>query len=253
MSAARANKRREDPALLRQRRRQRLRLLRRALAGAGLALGAGAGLFLLNQALDVRDWTIQAPPALKREIEHAMQRWTARDFWHARPAAVAAMLKRAAPDIARIEVRRVLPHGLLIRAEARRAIALWAAPEGGLRLLDAEGEPWRAPRSGEAPDLPLVHAARARLASACALLLALRKSDPARLARISEIRSDAHGWRMIFDRGEAWRLPEAGAAKRIAAIERLLQKPRWRRMRWRVDARAEERWFLRPAAHEGVI
>ncbi len=252
MSPARMNKRREDPALLRERRQRRLRLLGRTLAGAGLALGAGAGLMLLNQALDVREWTIQAPPALKRDIEAAMQALPARDFWHARPAAVAAMLASRAPDIARIEVQRLLPHGLLIRAEPKRAIALWAAPEGGLRLVDERGRPWRAPREGEAPDLPLVHAGRAQLARAAALLHAL-EADPARLARLSELRAGGHGWRMIFDRGEAWRLPDANAAARIAAIERLLQKPRWRRMRWRVDARADNRWFLRPAAHEGVI
>ncbi|MDX8402042.1 MAG: cell division protein FtsQ/DivIB, partial [Mariprofundaceae bacterium] len=135
---------------------------------------------------------------------------------------------------------------------ARRAIALWAAPEGGLRLLDESGRPWRAPRKGEAPDLPLTHAPRARLDAIPRLLAALAET-PDRLTRLSEIRADARGWTLIFDRGEAWRLPEKHAAARIAAIRKLLAKPRWRRLRWRIDARAPDRWFLRPAAHEGVI
>jgi len=250
---SRANRRR-PPARPRQRSWRKL-LLRLAAATAMLTLAGGTGLWL-NGVLSVTHWEIAAPDELRRPIEQQLRAMPELDFLHSRPAVVRAALMEGVPDIAEVHVRRILPHALLIRARARVPVALWQDAEGVIRLVDMRGQAYREMHSGEMLDLPVLRLPQQQLASAGALLAELRELDADRYAHISELASTHDGWKLYFERGQYWLIPRSSTEmmkRRIESLVALLKQPRWRSRKWRVDARMNTRWFIRPAKQEGVI
>ncbi|MDQ7012038.1 MAG: hypothetical protein Q9M29_09475, partial [Mariprofundaceae bacterium] len=95
-----------------------------------------------------------------------------------------------------------------------------------------------------------------QLASASALLAELRDLDGDRYVHISELASTHDGWKLYFERGQYWLIPRSSTEvmkQRIRSLVALLKQPRWRSKKWRIDARMNTRWFIRPAKQEGVI
>ncbi|MDQ6978065.1 MAG: hypothetical protein Q9M75_08120, partial [Ghiorsea sp.] len=79
----------------------------------------------LNQEMTVTHWQIDSPEHIKGPIALYFKHKEKFDFWHTRAAVIQRDLTALIPDIQRIEVSRILPDGLLIKATARQPIALW--------------------------------------------------------------------------------------------------------------------------------
>jgi len=250
---SRANRRR-PPAKPKQH-SWRKPIRRLATATAMLMLAGGGGLWL-NGVLNITHWEIVAPDELRRPIEQQLSAIPELDFLHSRPAVVRTTLMNAIPDIAEVHVRRILPHSLFIQASARMPVALWQDADGVIRLVDMHGVAYREMRSGEMFDLPVLRLPQQQLASASALLAELRDLDGDRYAHISELASTHDGWKLYFERGQYWLIPRSSTEvmkQRIKSLVALLKQPRWRSKKWRIDARMNTRWFIRPAKQEGVI
>ncbi|MDQ7001204.1 MAG: hypothetical protein Q9N02_00765, partial [Ghiorsea sp.] len=78
-----------------------------------------------NQKMTVTSWKIDAPKHIEEAIAAYFKHQKNLDFWHTRASQVKEDLMLSIPDIQHIEVSRVLPDGLLIKATARQPIALW--------------------------------------------------------------------------------------------------------------------------------
>ncbi|MFQ5581234.1 MAG: cell division protein FtsQ/DivIB [Mariprofundaceae bacterium] len=219
-----------------------------------LILAGGTG-FWLNRELSVTHWDISAPAELIRPIEQQLIAMPKLDFLHSRPASVRTALMQSIPDIAEVHVKRILPDALYIQAHARVPIALWQDEDGAIRLVDRHGHAYRETRFGEIHDLPVLRLPQQYLAKASALLITLRQQDAGRYAHISELASTHDSWKLYFERGQYWMIPHTAEAmqQRVKNLIALLSQPRWRNKKWRVDARMETRWFIRPAKQEGVI
>ncbi len=214
----------------------------------GLLCGAGVGLYALNSALAVRAWQVQCDdPLLQQAISSRLREMGSLDFLHSRPGVLSTRLRALEPDIATVEIERVLPHRLRIRAMIRQPLALWAADDGRVMLVDSGGVTYRPIRRGERLELPLLRCADASVVKRLVgLLRHVQQRQPIRLAMISEL-IVAHGMvRVNMNRGAQWRFPlDNRANSRADHILALLEKAPWHHGQWKIDARQEDRWFVR--------
>jgi len=226
--------------------------------------GILSGAWSLNQNLSIKHWNIHAAAPLKADIEHALNNMDKLDFWHSRPALLREQLLNKVPDLAEINIQRQLPNTLVIHVTPRQAIALWlnkgevngkaSNEQGQLYLVDEQGIAYRARRHGESSDLPVLRMQQDHLVAACQWLATLKKEEPQWFARSSELFASHTGWKLNLIAGQQWQVPfGARGLKSILQLSSILKQPRWHSGNWRIDTRLENRWFLRPAAHEGVI
>ncbi|MDQ6968083.1 MAG: FtsQ-type POTRA domain-containing protein [Mariprofundaceae bacterium] len=223
-----------------------------------------SGLWSLNQKLSIKHWTIYAAAPLKADIEHALKGMKELDFWHSRPALLRTQLLDKVPDLADIQIQRQLPNRLVIHVTPRQAIALWSNKNGfnkntnnkqeQLYLVDEHGIPYRARKHGEPSDLPVLRMQQNYLVAACQWLTALKKEQPQWFTRSSELFATPTGWKLNLVAGQQWHIPFGPRGlKDITQLSNILKQPRWHVGNWRIDTRLGNRWFLRPATHEGVI
>lgn len=254
----RANTRRPDMAVVRQHRRV---VFHRFFQTAGFMLALGtvtAGVLLFNASFHISSWNIatgaNAPATLKQQIDQAMQSIGGDDFWSTRPSAVREHLLASVPDLENVEISRTLTGLLDIRAISRRPIGLWQKGNQGIWLVDSHGNAYRPLAQGETADLPLLRLSGGDVQDAAALLQRMQQSQPQFHALLSELGSDGRSWKIDFNRGQQWILSRnRDALFAINRIGKLLDQRRWRNGHWRVDARIDTRWFIRPARQEGVI
>lgn len=242
----------------------------------GLALLAGvvSGAWSFNQGMRIKHWNIYATAPLKADIEHALQHMGKLDFWHSRPALLREQLLSKVSDLADVQILRQLPNTLVIHATPRQPIALWFnrgefnrgelnkdktnknttyAP-GQLYLVDEHGIAYRARKHGEPSNLPVLRMQKKHLVAACQWLTALKKEQPQWFTRSSELSASSTGWKLNLVAGQQWQIPFGPRGLRnISRLGNILKQPRWHTGNWRIDTRWEDRWFLRPATHEGVI
>jgi len=239
-----------------------------------LFVGALSGIWSLNQSLSIKHWDIYASTPLKADIEHALNDMDKLDFWHSRPALLRKQLLNKIPDLADIQIQRQLPSSLVIHVTPRQAIALWfnkvglnkdggnkdgfnkntAKQQGQLYLVDEHGTAYRARKHGESSDFPVLRMQQKHLVEACQWLATLKKEQPQWFARSSELFASPTGWKLNLVAGQQWQIPFGPRGlKNIAQLSNILKQPRWHAGNWRIDTRLENRWFLRPATHEGVI
>lgn len=221
------------------------------LVVGGLSLTAG---WVLMQRFEPVSWKVSAPLSLQQKIEESMQMMSPQGLWSARPALIQQELLQRIPDIARVQVQRTLPSSLHIKAEARVVIALWQQPGGRVMLIDDHGQAFRPLARGELMDYPLLRLDAQHLAAASSLLTSMKQGQSAWLAALSEVFADIDGWRLNLSSGQQWLLPfgEKGIES-VSRITAMLQHSRWHAGVWRVHARQENRWFVRPAKYQGVI
>ncbi|MDQ6975027.1 MAG: hypothetical protein Q9M22_00520 [Mariprofundaceae bacterium] len=247
----------------RRRMTETMRLLRtnrhRHYAGAAAIVVALTGLFIavgwvLGQRFEAVQWRIDAPTLLQQKIEQAMNDMARRGLWDARPAAIRRELIQRVPDIDHVEVARTLPGSLHVKATARQVIALWKAPDERLMLVDQHGTAFRPIVRGEGVDYPLLRVDATRLKAASDLLLVMRNIKSPWLLALSEVVADLGGWRLNLSAGQRWLIPFGDKSiQYVSRITLLLRQPRWHTGIWRIDARQENRWFIRPAKNQGVI
>ncbi|MDQ6954506.1 MAG: FtsQ-type POTRA domain-containing protein [Mariprofundaceae bacterium] len=243
---------------------------------AGLLLCAVtlSGLWSLNQSLSIQQWNIYAAAPLKADIEQALQKMESLDFWHSRPAYLRQQLLSRIPDLADIHIQRQLPNTLIIHVTSRKAIALWfnkeafnkgilaknqgssgnTARQGQLYLVDESGIAYRPRKYGESSDLPVLRMKLAYLQAACQWLATLKRDQPQWFARSSELFATHDGWKLNLTAGQQWHLPFGlRGLQNINLLTNILKQPRWQAGHWCIDTRLENRWFLRPATHEGIV
>ncbi|MCF6207842.1 MAG: hypothetical protein L3J61_00430 [Ghiorsea sp.] len=216
----------------------------------------GLGAVKLNQGMTVTHWKIDSPEQIKQPIAAYFEHKTALDFWHTRAAVIQDDLIAKIPDIQHIEVSRILPDGLLIKATARKPIALWenvaAKANKVVMLVDELGVAYRPILRGEQLDLPLFRLDASRLKTATAVLHHLSVNMPLRAQALSEVIVERQDWQLNFARGEQWQLNQASLQDDLPKVLSILSQPRWARGHWRMDARIPERWFIRPAKQEVI-
>ena len=93
----------------------------------------------------------------------------------------------------------------------------------------------------------------AELTKAAALLTHLKGLSHGLFAHLSEMDAIDGAWKLYFDHGESWVIPQHGAIRRVDRLVALIEQPRWRKDAWRIDARMDNRWFIRPASSKEVI
>ncbi len=229
----------------------RTRLLR--VSALGLVLGLiGAGLWKLNTVMAVRHWQVEAPAAIKPGIQAYFRQKQQYDFWHTRAAVIQRDLLASMPDIRRVEVSRVLPHGLLVKAWARQPVALWVQEGNTVMLVDAQAQVYRALKPNEHLDLPLFRMPAEALPKAVHALQRLATFAPEKVQDLSEVIVEHQDWRLNFAHGEQWQLAQTRLDKDLSRIQDILDKPRWAGGHWRMDARISGRWFIRPAKQEVI-
>ncbi|HXH72041.1 MAG TPA: cell division protein FtsQ/DivIB [Mariprofundaceae bacterium] len=250
---SRENRRRTDPEMSRQHRRRWLARFARAGLLGGVTLAMTAGLWWLNGAMRIESWSIEGPKALQVAIGQQLElRKEQLDLIHAWPSCLHDDLLAAIPDLADVSIARQLPNHLQMVAVARRPMALWQDGDQ-VWLVDDQATAYRKLAASESPDLPLLRVPQTDLAASVELLAGLQTADAGKLAELSEVRTDGSDWRLYFDRGELWMLPQEHDDRLLARLNGILNSPRWKNGTWRVDARASTRWYLRPAAQGGVI
>ncbi|MDX8397160.1 MAG: FtsQ-type POTRA domain-containing protein [Mariprofundaceae bacterium] len=210
--------------------------------------------WILNQSFSVRQWNISASASVKSDIEKYLSSSKNLDFWHSRPSTLRQQLLQHIPDLEDVHIKRQLPDRLIIHVTPRQAIALWKQEQGQLYLVDQHGVAYRARMRGETSNLPVLRMKRHRIKEACALLDYLHQKQPHWFNRSSELVAERGGWKLNLSQGQQWKLPFGPYALRNATqISQILAQPRWQARNWRVNTRFENRWYLRPATHEGVI
>ncbi|ATX82684.1 Cell division septal protein FtsQ [Mariprofundus ferrinatatus] len=253
MSSSRSNHRRVDPELMKARRMRLISRIGKMFLFAGLTTATLATGWWLNGQMSVTSWKIEGEMELKRAIAEQLEAMENRDFLHTRPDLLRATWMQQQPDLAAVEITRVLPDALHIRAIKRVPVALWQDEKGELQLIDEKGSAYRALRRGESPDLPLLRVARDELNGAHKLLGLLAKHESSTLTSLSEIRAGSTFWQIYFSKGVTWKLPFGEERGSLAQLSTLLQQPRWRNRNWQIDARLQTRWYIRPARYGGVI
>ncbi len=224
----------------------------RSIIVAIMIAGLGFTAYLGNKEFGIRHLRIlDADPSLRAEIQEELG--TSLDFIHSRPTRIRSILRESFPDIADVRVERRLPHTLLITTQMRQPVALWT-DQGTAYLVDAKGLPYRQMRQSEDLDLPLLRLSGDQLPEAIQLLAMLKVVDQKQFRRLSECLHDNFTWKLYFDSGQRWLLPDGseveGVIKRLYA---LMNKAPWRNGSWQVDARYADRWFIRQARHGGII
>ena len=233
-----------------------LKPLQVVLVTSGVVAVVGFSAVKLNQEMTVTHWQIDSPEHIKKPIALYFEHKDKFDFWHTRAAVIQRDLTTLIPDIQRIEVSRVLPDGLLIKASARKPIALWenvSAKVGRkVMLVDEQGVAYRPILRGENLDLPLFRLQPNNLKIATAVLHHLSTNMPERTQVLSEVIVERQDWRLNFAYGEQWLLNQASLQDDLPKVLSILSQPRWVRGHWRMDARIPERWFIRPAKQEVI-
>lgn len=250
---SRINHRRIDPEVVKARRMRtagRLGKMFALIALIGSTLFAG---WWLNGAMSVAKWQIEGDSQLKVAIDEQLQAMDKRDFVSTRPEALGELWMQRLPDMDSVQISRVLPDALHIRAVARVPAALWQDEKSQLQLFDNKGNAYRVLHRGESPDLPLLRVSRAQLPQAHQLLELLRRQDITDIAELSEIRAASRYWQIYFSKGVTWKLPFGQEQSAMAQLSDLLKQPRWSNRYWQIDARLQTRWFVRPAKYGGVI
>jgi cell division septal protein FtsQ len=207
----------------------------------------------LNQIMSVRQWEIDAPPMLKQAINVQLEAMPSKDFLHTQPFLLRQQWLAKIPDMAEVQVSRILPDSLHIIAQPRVPMALWQDENNDIHLLDDHAVAYRLLRKGESPDLPLLRIDAGNRAPAFRLLLSMQQHATAKMAVLSEIRASGQSWQINFSRGESWLLPQGREISVIRRLASILKEPRWQHRNWRIDARAQSRWFIRPVKHGGII
>jgi len=207
-----------------------------------------------NQKLSVTHWSVEADSELQIKIEQFLEAQTVLDFWNTRAAVMQSTLLTQIPDIKTLEVIRILPYGLRIKATSRSAVALWESKSGvpQVMLVDADAVAYRPLNRGENVDLPLLRLNQHELAQAMALLHTLRQQDANKLAHLSELIVIDQQWRLNFSYGEQWLFQQEKIEQDLKQVVAILGQPRWLNNYWRMDARMPQRWFIRPAKQEVI-
>ena len=216
--------------------------------------GLGFGGWKLNAQLSVAYWDVDANQAIKVEIEKYFAALPEKDYWHTRASVVRDDLLQRIPDIKKIDVSRVLPDGLLIKAVAREPLALWESmdKESAVMLVDDSGQAYRPLARGESLDLPIMRLHESQLPAAMLILNQLYQRSPIKLLNLSELIVTEDQWRLNFAKGEQWQLNKTSLEQDVAQVIQILETPRWSRGYWRMDARIPQRWFIRPAKQEVI-
>ena len=216
--------------------------------------GLGYGVLQLNDKLAVAYWDIEANQSIKVKIEKYFAEQQHKDFWHSRASVIQHDLLARIPDIKQLEVSRILPDGLLIKAIARKPLALWESMDKAspVMLVDDSGKAYRALEAGENLDLPLLRLNKSELQTAMMVLNQLHHRSAQKLMNLSELIVKEKQWRLNFTRGEQWQLDQARLEQDVEQVINILETPRWSRGTWRMDARSPQRWFIRPAKQEVI-
>ena len=250
---SRGNQRRIKPEEIQAARSKlRKRLTRVFVFSGALSVTLFTG-WWLNENMSVRQWEIDADPILKQAINEQLEAMPSHDFIHTQPFLLRQQWLAKVPDMAEVQISRILPDSLHIKAQLRVPMALWQDENNEIHLLDDHAIAYRLLRKGESPDLPLLRIDTENRSSAFKLLLSLQQHATTKMTVLSEIRTSGQNWQINFSRGESWLLPQGGEVSAIRRLTSLLKEPRWQHRNWRIDARAELRWFIRPAKHGGII
>jgi cell division protein FtsQ len=216
------------------------------------ASGAGVwGLMALNRALSVTSWQVEAPTALRAAIAARLEKQPL-DFCHTFPPLLRHRLLAAIPELADVQVSRSVGGALDIKAVPRQAIGNWLDPEGRMQLVDGDGAAYPGTES-VLPILPMLRLPASQLPEAGAMLTHLAGLSHHLFAHLSEVVAIDGSWKLYFDHGESWVIPQHGAIRRVDRLVALMDQPRWRKDAWRIDARMDNRWFIRPARSKEVI
>lgn len=253
MLSSRSNHRRIDPEVIKAKRMRHVARIGKVFAIAALAGSTVFAAWWLNSAMTVTHWQIEGDVQLKHAIEDQLQTMENRDFLHTRPDILGAAWMKQMPDMDSVQISRLLPDSLKIRAVARVPAALWQDEKSALQLFDNKGNVYRSLHRGESPDLPLLRVSRDQLAEAHQLLNLLQNQDVMSISSLSEIRAGSRYWQIYFSKGVTWKLPFGQERESIAQLSTLLKQPRWSKRNWQIDARLQTRWFIRPAKYGGVI
>jgi len=231
-------------------------LLRRAWPGLLLVVVTGVGLQQLDAAMAVRAWQVQCDDArLQQSLSMQLQQMAPLGFVGGYPSVVAQRLRALEPDIATIEVERVLPSRLRVSARIRQPVALWTGGQGKVMLVDGKGVIYRALRRGELLDLPLLRVSDRRQVVLLARLLDhVKETHPQRVAVMSELIAQDGLLRINMTRGAQWQCPlDRHLVSRVDHIIALLDGQRWRHGSWKVDARRQDRWFVRAGSGDREV
>ncbi|OIO73869.1 MAG: hypothetical protein AUJ57_03595 [Zetaproteobacteria bacterium CG1_02_53_45] len=249
----RNNQRRTDPALQKAGRMQLMKHVGKLVALVVLVGATGTGGWWMNQRMSVTQWQIEGEPALKQAISDRLEAMPVKDYINTRPDKLSEQWLQEMPDLARVDVSRVLPDTLHVRTYARVPVALWQNDKSQLYLFDENGIAYRILKKGESPDLPLLRIAQEHMNDAHRLLQMLQQQDVLDMDSLSEVRAGSTYWQVYFSKGVTWTLPFGEEKAAIKQLASLLKQPRWSNRNWQVDARSSDRWFVRPARHGGVI
>lgn len=251
---SRANRRRTPPRFAGMGRRV-LHATAHALTIALLIVLVGGTGWELNRSLVVRTWQIHGvPEGMQDAIGEQLNQMQPLDLWHAWPSRLQADLLQHLPDLAEVNITRILPDRLEITATMRQPVALWRSKQATVQLVDGQGVAYRPLKAGEMLDLPLLRMPGDDLQEGATLLLRLKQMDAARYARLSELLAEDGGWRLNFDQGRCWLLPRGAQAEpRMQQVLALLHKDPWKEGDWRIDARAASRWFIRKSKSGGMV
>jgi len=211
----------------------------------------GWGLLSLNRALSVDSWRIEAPASLRAVIATRLQQQPM-DFCHTFPPLLRHKLMAAIPALADVRISRSIGGSLDIQAIPRQAVANWLDPQGKMQMVDGRGLAY-AGTGAPLPILPMLRLPAGQLTKAAALLTHLKGLSHGLFAHLSEVDAIGGAWKLYFDHGESWVIPQHGAIRRVDRLVALIEQPRWRKDAWRIDARMDNRWFIRPASSKEVI
>jgi len=256
-SAMRNNSRRISQTDVQARRISLLRWSSRVSAAAAMLLLLAGTAMLLNEQFRLESWRIEIEgdnrTALQQQVDREMRSLSDLDYWHTRPAILSDRLLAMLPDLLDVHVQRSLSGTATIEARARTAVALWQHDQS-VELVDLFGTAYRQLQPKEISDLPILRADENELFAASQLLGMFKATHPRRFQTISELLTGHDEWKINFSKGEQWILSRhQDVSDSIRSVSDLLDKPRWKSGHWRVDARSESRWFIRPATQEGVI
>jgi len=240
----------------RQRMARPMALLRRVWPGLLLLAAAGVALQQLDSAMAVRGWQVVCDDArLQRAVEMRLKQMAPIGFVAGHPFVLAGRLRALEPDIDAIEVERMLPDRLRVKAKLRQPVALWTGGQGTVVLVDGRGVMYRMLRHGERLDLPMLRVRDHRKVVMLANLLNhLHQHYPQRVASMSELIVRDGLLRINLAQGAQWQCPlDKDLIARVDDIIALLDEERWRHGHWRVDARQQDRWFIRAGNGEREV
>lgn len=220
-----------------------------------VALSLYGALQWFNHLLRIQSWEIYCSDSVvAQSIENDLQQMKSLNFIRGTPFLLRQVLLDDIAALRDIRIVRKLPGSLYIEAVARVPVALWKKSLD-VFLVDKEGFAYRRLLRGENFSLPLLRVDESELIEVSRLLLVLKDKAPDYYDSLSECRSLFDGsLKLFFTQRQAWLLPRGEQAhSHLAKLVALLQNRRWRDGNWKVDARQENRWFIRQAQYGGVI